>query len=344
MATKKPTTQQITDAVVTAGGTPEVAAAAAIAITESVANSAPDSNDYLTEFNNKIETEWVDRHSNATRYDEFKKETSSPTLQSVVFETISPIDFNWGTQVEDLTTPERVHDKKKPEVHRVLKSLNIQQRWKVTSSQNEIRKIANGEAIAVSDIVNQLGESYADARNDDFENLINSIESVPAGKAGADVINPMASLQDISNFIQDVKSKLFAFKGKRTDQYNTFTDPNNPAAKADTKLQNGTKAKLFINAPTLYKIGVDYYATLFQLKEALINDEVDIVEVSGLTDNKFAILADPRVVSWNVFLHEITSDQIPECPRGDQNHCLFSEEIMGTYNCFNRVVYRTATA
>ncbi|NMA75588.1 MAG: hypothetical protein GX963_15870, partial [Bacteroidales bacterium] len=274
--------------------------------------------------------------SNATIYDRFKKKANKATLQAVVYEKIAPVNFDFTTDITTLDADEQTETRKIPKIHSILKSLNIQSRFKTTSSQIEIRKIEGGQAIAVENIVQNLGASYADDRTDKFVTLVNGIES----NKTADNINAMADLTDVSKFIQDLRYYTFKFKEKRTDAYNAFTLPDDATAKSDTKMLPNDRPVCFISPQKLYKIEGDYYATLVRLKEAL--PDVDFVEIDGLEDNKFAILCDPRVIEWADFDHEIRTEQVRGRETGEFNHYLFAKDIMGSYNCFNRVVFKTA--
>lgn len=331
---KRPSVEQITAAVIGAGATAEQGAASAQAITNLLATS-PDANDYLTEFNNAIEQRWNDVHSNATIYDRFKKGATAPTVQAVVYEKIAPVDFSFKTDIDDLPADEGTETRKIPKVHSILKSLNMQQRFKTTSSKIEIDKIQAGQAVSVENVVQNLGASYADDRTDKFIALVNGIESNKTG----DVTNAMATQQDVAKFIQLVKYYNFKFHEKRTDAYNAFKIDGDSTAKSDTKMYAEEKPVCFIDPQKLYQIEGDYYATLFQLQEAL--PDVDFVEVDGLTGNRFAILCDPRVVEWSDFDYEIRSEQIRGRESGELNHYLFAKDIMGSYSCFNRVVFVT---
>lgn len=334
MAVKKPTDTQIAAAVVAAGATALQAAESAAAITSLMATN-PDGNDFLTEFNNAIEQRYNDIHSNATIYDRFKKSANKATLQAVVYEKIAPVNFNFTTDIATLAADEQTETRKIPAIHSILKSLNIQNRFKTTSSQIEIKKIEDGQAISVDNIVQNLGASYADDRTDKFVTLVNGIES----NKTADNINAMADITAVSTFIQDLRYYSFKFKEKRTDVYNAFTLPDDITAKSDTKMRPEDKPICFISPKKLYKIEGDYYATLVQLKEAL--PDVDFVEVDGLTGNVFAKICDPRVIEWSDFDHELRTEQIRGRETGEFNHYLFAKDIMGSYNCFNRVVFKT---
>lgn len=335
MNKKRPTAEQIAAAVVAAGATAPQGADSAIAITALMAQS-PDANDYLSEFNNAIEQRYNDAHSNATIYDRFKSTANAATLQAVVYEKIAPVDFSFATDIAELDADEGTENRKIPKVHSILKSLNIQQRFKTSSSQIEIDKIQAGQAVSVENVVQNLGASYSDERTDKFIALVNAIES----NKTADVTNAMTTLANVSKFIQDVKYYTFKFKEKRTDAYNAFTLAGDETAKSDTKMLAEVKPICFIAPQKLYQIEGDYYATLFQLKEAL--PDVDFVEIDGLTGNRFAILCDPRVVEWSDFDYEIRSEQIRGRESGELNHYLFAKDIMGSYSCFNRQAFKTA--
>ena len=332
---KRPKAEEIVEAVVASGATAEQGADSAQSIVSLMAQNA-DANDFLTEFNNAIEQRYNDVHSNATIYDRFKKTTNAPTLQAVAYQKVAPVDFSFKTDISDLAADEQTETRKIPQVHSILKSLNIQSRFKTTSSQIELDKIQAEQSISVSNITENLGASYADDRTEEFIKLVDGIESAKSG----DKTNTMTDLANVSQFIQDIRYHSFKFKEKRTDSYNAFALPNDLTAKSDTKMLASDKPVCFIDPKKLYKIEGDYYSTLVQLKEAL--PEVDFVEVDGLTGNKFAIIIDPRVVEWAVFNHEIRTEQIRGRETGEFNHYLFSKEIMGSYNCFNRVIYKTA--
>ena len=337
MAVKKPTEAQIVTAIVAAGATGPQAAESAAAITSLMATN-PDSNDFLTEFNNAIEQRYNDIHSNATIYDRFKKSANKATLQAVIYEKIAPVNFNFTTDIATLAADEQTETRKIPAIHSILKSLNIQNRFKTTSSQLEIKKIEDGQAISVDNIVQNLGASYADDRTDKFVTLVNGIES----NKTADNINAMADLTAVSKFIQDLRYYMFKFKEKRTDVYNAFVLPDDATAKSDTKMRPEDKPICFISPEKLYKIEGDYYSTLVQLKEAL--PDVEFVEIDGLTGNVFAKICDPRVIEWSDFDHELRTEQIRGRETGEFNHYLFAKDVMGSYNCFNRVVFKTAVA
>lgn len=334
---KRPTIEQITAAVVAAGATPEQGAASATAITAYMAQS-PDANDYLAEFNNRIVQRWNDVHSNATIYDRFKKDTDAPTLQAVVYERIAPVDFSFKTDITELAADEGTETRKIPKIHSILKSLNMQQRFKTTSSKIEIDKIQAGQSVSVDNVVQNLGASYSDDRTERFIALVDGIDSNKTG----DEINTMTALTDVSKFIQKLKYYSFKFKEKRTDKYNAFTLPSDPTAKSDTKMYADERPVCFIDPQRLYQIEGDYYATLFQIEQAV--PDVDFVLVDGLTANKFAVLCDPRVIEWSDFNFEIRSEQLRGRESGELNHYLFAKDIMGSYNCFNRVIFRTEAA
>ena len=90
----------------------------------------------------------------------------------------------------------------------------------------------------------------------------------------------------------------------------------------------------------LFKIEGDYYATLVQLKEALPG--VRFVIVDDMPGYQFAKLIDPRVILWSEFYNELRSEQIPGATSGTLQHYLFAYDNMGTFNCFNRMVFVTA--
>lgn len=334
---KRPTAEQIAEIVIGAGATAEQGAESATNISNLLATSA-DSNDFLTEFNNAIEQQYNDTHDNATIYDRFKKTANASTKQAVVYEKIAPVSFDFSTNIGDLALSERENTRKIPEIHSVLKTLNIQSRFKTTSSALELSKIADGQSVTVQNIVANLGSSYADDRTDQFIKLVDDIESNKTG----DEVNAMSTLANVSAFIQKLKYFTFKFKEKRTDIYNCYAKADDPNAKSDTKMRIEDKPVCFINPEKLYKIEGDYYATLYQLKEAL--PEVDFVEVDMDSDTIFAKLCDPRVIEWSVFDHEIRTEQIMGRESGEFNHYLFSKDIMGSYNCFNRVIFKTAVA
>lgn len=331
---KRPTKEQIVEEIIKTGATAEQGAAGAEAITV-LMQSSPEANDYLTEFNNKIEQRWNDLHPNETIYDRFKNSTESPTLQTVVYQRIAPVDFSFKTDIDELATDEKTETRKIPKIHSVLKSLNVQKRFKTTSSKIEIDKIQAGQAVSVDNVVNDLGASYSDYYTEAFVKLVDEIDSPKKG----DDVNAMENLQNVSNFIQAVKYYTFKFKEKRTDIYNAFRLENDVTAKSDTKMNKADKPICFIAPKKLYQIEGDYYATLFQLQQAL--PDVDFIEIDGMTGNKFAVLCDPRVVEWSAFQYEIRSEQIRGREAGELNHYLFSKDIMGSYNCFNRVIFKT---
>lgn len=326
---QKPTKEEITAAVIASGATPEQGAASATAIS-AMLETNPQGNDYLPEFNNRIQQVWNDTHSDATIYDEFKRDTDAPTVQAVVYESIAPIDFEFNTDMDTLDKDEQCQQRKIPDIHSVLRSINIKKRFKTTSSALEISKMQSGQAVSVDDIIANLGASYADDRTKAFIQLVDSIQESKSG----DITNAMATLPEVSNFIQEVKYYSFKFKEVRTDAYNAFKIAADPAAKSDTKMYPNQKPIVFIDPRKLYKIEGDYYATLYQIQQAL--PDVKFVEVDGLTNNKFAIMIDPRVIAWFVFHHELRSEQICGRPAGELNHYLFVEEIMGEFTCFDR--------
>lgn len=332
---KRPKTDEIAAAIIAAGATAEQGAEGAAAIASLLAQS-PDANAFLTEFNNAIEQRWNDTHSSATIYDRFKNTTNAPTLQAVVYERIAPIDFDFNTDIDNLNNDEQTETRKIPKIHSILKTLNLKQRFKTSSSALELSKMAVGQDVTVNNIVENMGASYADDRTERFISLVDGIE----GNKTKDEINAMADLANVSLFIQTLRYYGFKFKEKRTDIYNNFTLPNDATAKSDTKMRAEDKPVCFIDPQKLYKIEGDYYSTLYQLKEAL--PEVDFVEIDGLSKKKFAILCDPRVVEWSQFYFEINTEQMRGRPSGEFNHYLFSEEKMGSYNCFNRVIFKTA--
>lgn len=333
-AKKRPTAEEIAAQVVAAGATAQQGADSAISITQLMAQS-PDANDYLTEFNNAIQQRYNDTHSNATIYDSFKNTADAPTLQAVVYQRISPVEFSFKTDISQLPAEEHENTRKIPKIHSILKSLNVQHRFKTTTSRIEIEKIQAGQAVAVEDVTTNLGASYSDDRTEQFIKLVNEIESSKSG----DEINDMGTLAKVSAFIQRIKYYTFKFKEKRTDIYNSFKLPNDSSAKSDTKMIATAKPVCFISPIKLYQIEGDYYATLFQLQEAL--PDVDFVEIDGMTGDRFAILCDPRVVEWSEFDNELRSEQIMGRESGELNHYLFAKDIMGSYNCFNRTVFRT---
>ena len=249
---------------------------------------------------------------------------------------IAPVNFSFETDISDLSADEGTETRKIPKVHSILKSLNIQQRFKTTSSKIEMDKISAEQSVSVNNIVENLGASYSDNRTDKFIELVDGIES----NKTKDEINTMTDLADVSNFIQTLKLYDFKFKEKRTDLYNAFVMSDDITAKSDTKLQVGSKAICFIDVAKLYKIEGDYYATLYRLKEAI--PDVDFVEIDGMTGNTFAKLCDKRCVEWSEYDYELRTEQIRGRETGEFNHYLFSKEIMGSYNCFNRVIFRTA--
>ena len=332
---KRPSAEDIVTAVVATGATPEQGAESAAAITTLLAQSA-DANTFLSEFNNAIEQKYNDTHGNATIYDRFKTKTNKATMQAVAYEKIAPVNFEFATDISGLATDEGAETRKIPKVHSILKSLNVQNRFKTTSSRIELSKIADGEAISINNVTENLGASYADDRTDKFITLVNGIDS----NKTADEINAMADLPDVSDFIQKLKYYTFKFKEKRTDAYNAFALENDLTAKSDTKMLPSQKPICFIDVQKLYKIEGDYYSTLYKLEEAL--PDVEFIEIDGLTGNRFAILCDPRVIEWSEFDHEIRTEQIRGRETGEYNHYLFAKDIMGSYNCFNRQVFITA--
>lgn len=334
---KKPSVEKIVEIIVGSGASAEQGAESASAINEILLTSA-DGNDFLTEFNNAIEQRYNDVHSNATIYDDFKKTAGKSTLQAVVYEKIAPVTFSFATDITDLDADEQTETRKVPKVHSILKSLNLQQRFKTTSSKIEMDKIAAEQSISVNNIVENLGASYADERTDKFIGLVNGIES----NKTKDEINAMSDLADVSKFIQTLKFYDFKFKEKRTDVYNAFTLTDDITAKSDTKIQLNERTICFIDVQKLYKIEGDYYATLYRLKETIPN--IDFVEIDGLTGNVFAKLCDKRCVEWSQYDYELRTEQIRGRETGEFNHYLFSKDIMGSYNCFNRVVFKTAAA
>lgn len=345
-----PTNEDLVTAVVTAGATAEQAAAASTSITELnndgaasaataltvMLGTSPNGNDYLTEFNNAIVQRWNDVHSDETIYDRFKKTAEAPTLQAVAYEKLAPIDFTYETETSDLSTDEKCFTRKTPAVHSLLKSINVSQRYKVTTSKLEIDKIQDGQSVSVNDVVANLGTSYADDRVDAFVSLVNGIEDAKSGH----VVNAMTTQAEIAEFLQTLKMYAFKFREKRTDKYNAYVNPTDPKAKADTRLDLQFRPICLINPATLYAIEGDYYATLFNMQRAV--PEVDFVLVDGMTNNKFAILIDPRVIEWSVYYYALRSEQICGRPAGDLNHYLFCQEIMGSWSCFNRMIFYTA--
>lgn len=334
---QKPTVEQIAAAVVATGATAEQGAASAKSIS-AMLETSPQGNDFLTEFNNKIRQVWNDTHANATLYDRFKRDAEAPTVQAVVYQKIAPVDFNFDTDISDLADDEQCQTRKIPDIHSVLRSINLQQRFKTTSSQIEIDKIADGQAVSVDDIVANLGASYADNRTDKFISLV---DGIAANKTG-DRVNAMSTLAEVSQFIQDVKYYAFKFKEKRTDKYNAFSIAGDATAKSDTKMYPDQKPIVFIDPRRLFQVEGDYYATLFQIQQAL--PDVEFVEVDGFTGNKFAIMIDPRVIYWGVFVYQIWAEQMCGRPRGELNHYLYSEEIMAEFTCFDRVRWVTQAA
>lgn len=333
---KRPTTEQLVAAVTAAGAEPSEAAAAAASIDKMLAAS-PDANAFLSEFNNKIAQRWNDVHGDETIYDAFKKEASAPTLQAVAYEKIAPVNFDFATDISKLGADEGTETRKIPKIHSILKSINIAQRFKTTTSQIEVDKIQDGQAISVDDIIANLSASYADARTGNFKTLVDTM--ITSNKT-SDEINAMASLDNIADFVQKVKYYDFKFHEMRTDAYNAFALSTDSTAKADTKMYPGQRAVCFIDPQKLFAIEGDYYATLFRLEQAVPN--VDFVIVDGMTNNRFAALCDPRVVEWSVYYREIRAEQIRGRESGEMNVYLFAKEIMGAWDCFNRVIFKTA--
>lgn len=333
---KRPTTAEIVAAITAAGAEAGEAATAAASI-EGMLAASPDANAFLSEFNNKIAQRWNDVHGDTTIYDRFRKDAEAPTLQAVAYRKIAPVSFDFGTDISTLGTDEQTETRKIPEIHSVLMSINVTQRFKTTTSEIEIGKIQNGQTISVDDIIANLSASYADARTGDFKTLVDT--KIKSNKTG-DEINAMASLENISAFIQKVKEYSFRFKELRTDKYNAYVDPNDSNAKADTKMYAEDRPVCFIDPAKLYAIEGDYYATLFQLEKAV--PDVDFVPVADMTSNRFAVLCDPRVVEWSRYYFEIRAEQIRGRESGEMNVYLFSKETMGAWDCFNRVVFKTA--
>lgn len=335
---KRPTTAEIVAAITAAGAEATEAAEAAESIDEMLAPS-PDANAFLSEFNNKIAQRWNDVHGDTTIYDRFRKDADAPTLQAVAYRKISPVAFDFGTDISTLGTDEQTEARKIPEIHSVLMSINVAQRFKTTTSEIEIGKIQSGQAISTDDIIANLSASYADARTDDFKTLVDT--KIKSNKT-KDEINAMASQDNIADFIQKIKEYTFRFKEKRTDIYNAYTDPNNSAAKADTKMYPDDRPVCFIDPAKLYAIEGDYYATLFQLGQAV--PDVDFIPVADMTQNRFAVLCDPRVIEWSRYYFEIRAEQIRGRESGEMNVYLFTKEIMGAWDVFNRVVFKTAAS
>lgn len=333
---KRPTTEQIVAAITAAGAEPTEAATAAASIDKMLAAS-PDANAFLKEFNNRIAQRWNDVHGDATIYDRFRKEASAPTLQAVAYRKIAPVNFDFGTDISTLGTDEQTEARKIPEVHSLLMSINMTQRFKTTTSEIEIGKIQDGQAISVDDIIANLSASYADERTGNFKKLVN--EKIKSNKTG-DETNAMASLTDISKFIQKIKEYSFRFKEVRTDRYNAYVNPNDSNAKADTKMYAEDRPVCFIDPAKLYAIEGDYYATLFQLAQAV--PDVDFIPVADMTNNRFAVLCDPRVIEWSRYYFEVRAEQIRGRESGEMNVYLFAKEIMGAWDCFDRVVFKTA--
>ena len=335
---KRPTTTEIVAAITAAGAEAEEAAEAAASIDEMLAPS-PDANAFLSEFNNKIAQRWNDVHGDRTIYDRFRKDADAPTLQAVAYRKISPVAFDFGTDISTLGADEQTEARKIPEIHSVLMSINVTQRFKTTTSEIEIGKIQSGQAISTDDIIANLSASYADARTADFKTLVDT--KIKSNKT-KDEINAMASQDDIADFIQKIKEYTFRFKEMRTDIYNAYVDPNNAAAKADTKMYPDTRPVCFIDPAKLYAIEGDYYATLFQLGQAV--PDVDFIPVADMTQNRFAVLCDPRVIEWSRYYFEIRAEQIRGRESGEMNVYLFTKEIMGAWDVFNRVVFKTAAS
>lgn len=335
---KRPTTAEIVAAITAAGAEATEAAEAAVNIDEMLAPS-PDANAFLSEFNNKIAQRWNDVHGDTTIYDRFRKDADAPTLQAVAYRKISPVAFDFGTDISTLGADEQTEARKIPEIHSVLMSINVTQRFKTTTSEIEIGKIQSGQAISTDDIIANLSASYADARTDDFKTLVDT--KIKSNKT-KDEINAMASQDNIADFIQKIKEYTFRFKEKRTDIYNAYTDPNNSAAKADTKMYPDDRPVCFIDPAKLYAIEGDYYATLFQLGQAV--PDVDFIPVADMTQNRFAVLCDPRVIEWSRYYFEIRAEQIRGRESGEMNVYLFTKEIMGAWDVFNRVVFKTAAS
>lgn len=335
---KRPTTAEIVAAITAAGAEPTKAAEAAESIDEMLSPS-PDANAFLSEFNNKIAQRWNDVHGDTTIYDRFRKDADAPTLQAVAYRKISPVAFDFGTDISTLGADEQTEARKIPEIHSVLMSINVTQRFKTTTSEIEIGKIQSGQAISTDDIIANLSASYADARTDDFKTLVDT--KIKSNKT-KDEINAMASQDNIADFIQKVKEYTFRFKEKRTDIYNAYADPNNSNAKADTKMYPDDRPVCFIDPAKLYAIEGDYYATLFQLGQAV--PDVDFIPVADMTQNRFAVLCDPRVVEWSRYYFEIRAEQIRGRESGEMNVYLFTKEIMGAWDVFNRVVFKTAAS
>lgn len=335
---KRPTTAEIVAAITAAGAEAGEAAEAAASIDEMLAPS-PDANAFLSEFNNKIAQRWNDVHGDTTIYDRFRKDADAPTLQAVAYRKISPVAFDFGTDISTLGADEQTEARKIPEIHSVLMSINVTQRFKTTTSEIEIGKIQSGQAISTDDIIANLSASYADARTDDFKKLVDT--KIKSNKT-KDEINAMASQDNIADFIQKIKEYTFRFKEKRTDIYNAYVDPNNSNAKADTKMYPDDRPVCFIDPAKLYAIEGDYYATLFQLGQAV--PDVDFIPVADMTQNRFAVLCDPRVVEWSRYHFEIRAEQIRGRESGEMNVYLFTKEIMGAWDVFNRVVFKTAAS
>lgn len=300
-----------------------------------MATNTVQQNAYLKAFNDAISLKYDDTHSRKTIYDMFKTSSKFPTLSAVVYEKIAPIDFKFSTAMSSLPADEQPGARKVPAIHAVLNTLNMEQRFKTFSSKLELDKIENGQAIGVESVVANLGASYSDDRTDRFKTMVGLIDSAKSG----DEVNAMTTLADVSKFIQRIKYFDFKFKERRTDLYNAYVDPSDSTAKSDTKMLQGVKPICLIDPQKLFKIEGDYYATLFQLQEALPN--VSFVEVDNLPSNRFAILIDPRVILWSEFYNELRSEQQPGRPTGDLDHYLFAQDNMGSFNCFNRMVFKT---
>lgn len=332
---QKPTNEQIAAAVVASGATAEQAATSAESISALLATS-PQGNDFLVEFNNKIQQVWNDTHSAATIYDRFKRYTNAPTVQAVVYEKIAPINFDFKTDISKLDEDERCFTLKVPKIHSVLKSVNLKLRYKYTGNQFELGLIQDGQAVSLADLAANLGASYADEATEKFIQVVDGLAPAAAG----DETNAMSTLAEVSKFIQSIKYYSFKFKEKRSTQFNAYSDPEDSTAKAWTKTYPDMRPVVFIDPKKLYQIEGDYYATLFQIQQAL--PDVDFVEIDGLTGNKFAILADPRVIAW--FNLEMTFYSEKRCgmPEYDRNYYLKIQEILGEFTCFNRMRFLTS--
>lgn len=335
---KNPTIEEITAAVVASGATAEQGAASAQSITAMMSTN-PERNDFLPEFNNRILQKWNDTHSDATIYDRFRTyDDRAPTLQAVVYESIAPVDFSFKTDISALADDEKCFGRKIPDVHSVLRTINVQNRFKTTVSRLELDKIQDGQAVSEDDIIANLGASYSDDRTVRFETLVNSIAPAKNG----DEIFAMETLADVSKFIQAVKKYAREFKRVRTDKYNAYVNPADDTAKADTKMYPDQRPVVLISPEKMYQIEGDYYATLYQIQQAL--PDVEFIEVDGLTDNKFAVMIDPRVILWSRFQFEFTREHICGRELGEDNVYLFAKDIMAEYTCFNRMIFRTATS